>query len=104
MAQKTWETVGFSKPDDGLGGRRFLGAFHIDYRPGDKEQRKNAIARAAQTVLATPEPIMVDHNSRQIFKHLEGTSLQHVATYTTEPYSPPKHEAEADLFDMEPAA
>lgn len=101
MAQKKWETVGFSKPDDGLGGRRFLGAFQIDYRAGDKEQRKNAIARAAQMVLETPDPIMVDHNSRQVFKHLEGDSLKHVATYTTEPYTPPAEETAADLFDME---
>ncbi|WP_346844593.1 hypothetical protein [uncultured Rothia sp.] len=100
MAQKTWETVGFSKPNDGMGGARALGSFHISYRTGDKEQRKNSIARAAQIVLNTPSPLMVDHNAQQVFKHCAGSLLEHVATYATEPYDPPALEIAPDLFEQ----
>lgn len=100
MAQKTWETVGFSKPDNGLDGPRSLGYFHISYRTGDKEQRKNSIARAAQIVLNTPSALMVDYNAQQVFKHCAGSLLEHIATYATEPYSPPASEIAPDLFEQ----
>lgn len=98
MAQKTWETVGFSRPDDGTGRTRSLGAFHICYRAGDKDQRKTAIARVASLALNSLDPIWVDHDAQQVFRRAYGSRAEHVGTYVTEPYTPPVEEPEQDLF------